>query len=120
MNWKEPQTYPKWKGPSNKSWTTPMTCIPEWPSQVQRIFKRKLSGHCLVNLLQGYYCRNLLLGSKGIDLPKIVQKLESISNKRTFEPIQPLDNLDIENILKNEVRNKILEVFDSSYNAVSS
>ncbi|KAF7273262.1 hypothetical protein GWI33_014027 [Rhynchophorus ferrugineus] len=59
---------------------------------------------------------NLLLGSKGIDLPKIVQKLESISTKRTFEPIQPVDELDITNKLQNEIRNKILEAFDSGYN----
>ncbi|ENN73001.1 hypothetical protein HUJ04_005601 [Dendroctonus ponderosae] len=59
---------------------------------------------------------NLLLGSKGIDLPKIVQKLESISTKRTFEPIEPVDDLDIANILQNEIRNKILEAFDSGYN----
>ncbi|XP_050302655.1 nuclear pore complex protein Nup93-like [Anthonomus grandis grandis] len=58
---------------------------------------------------------NLLLGSKGIDLPKIVQKLESISTKRTFEPIEPIDDIDIANKLKNEIRNKILEAFDSGY-----
>lgn len=59
---------------------------------------------------------NLLLGSKGIDLPKIAQKLESLSTKRTFEPIQPVEDLDISNILENEIRNKILGVFDSGYN----
>lgn len=61
---------------------------------------------------------NLLLGSKGIDLPKIVQKLESISTKRTFEPIQPVDDLDLTNKLQNEIRNKILEAFDSGYNTM--
>nr|CAH7760952.1 unnamed protein product [Callosobruchus chinensis] len=59
---------------------------------------------------------NLLLGSKGIDLPKIAQKLESISTKRTFEPIQPVEHLDISNLLENEIRNKILAAFDSGYN----
>lgn len=59
---------------------------------------------------------NLLLGSKGIDLPKIAQKLESISTKRTFEPIQPVDDVDIPSKLQNEIRNKILETFDSGYN----
>ncbi|XP_056638972.1 nuclear pore complex protein Nup93-1 [Diorhabda sublineata] len=59
---------------------------------------------------------NLLLGSKGIDLPKIAQKLESLSTKRTFEPIQPVADLDIYNILENETRNQILSVFDSGYN----
>lgn len=59
---------------------------------------------------------NLLLGSKGIDLPKIAQKLESISTKRTFEPIQPVEDLDISNVLENEIRNRILAAFDSGYN----
>lgn len=58
------------------------------------------------------------MGSKGIDLPKIVQKLELISTKRTFEPIEPVDDLDIENLLQNEIRNKILVAFDSGYNEV--
>lgn len=64
------------------------------------------------------FFRNLLLGSKGIDLPKIVQKLESISTKRTFEPIQPVEDLDISSKLENEIRNKILAAFDSGYNEV--
>ncbi|CAH1994037.1 unnamed protein product [Acanthoscelides obtectus] len=59
---------------------------------------------------------NLLLGSKGIDLPKIAQKLESISTKRTFEPIEHVEHLDISNLLENEIRNKILSAFDSGYN----
>lgn len=59
---------------------------------------------------------NLLLGSKGIDLPKIAQKLESISTKRTVEPIQPVEDIDIPNILENEIRNSILAAFDSGYN----
>ncbi|KAG5887107.1 hypothetical protein JTB14_000740 [Gonioctena quinquepunctata] len=59
---------------------------------------------------------NLLLGSKGVDLPKIAQKLESISTKRTFEPIQPVEDFDINSILENETRNKILATFDSGYN----
>ncbi|XP_023022838.2 nuclear pore complex protein Nup93 [Leptinotarsa decemlineata] len=61
---------------------------------------------------------NLLLGSKGVDLPKIAQKLESISTKHTFEPIQPVEDLDIETILQNEIRNKILAAFDSCYNTM--
>lgn len=63
--------------------------------------------------------RNLLLGSKGIDLPKIVQKLESISTKRTFEPIEPIEDLDISGKLENEIRNRILSAFDTGLNEVS-
>ncbi|KAL3282768.1 hypothetical protein HHI36_005935 [Cryptolaemus montrouzieri] len=60
---------------------------------------------------------NLLLGSKGIDLPKIVQKLESISTKRTFEPIEPVEDLDLGSLLENEVRNCILSVVESGYSS---
>lgn len=60
---------------------------------------------------------NLLLGSKGIDLPKIVQKLESISTKRTFEPIEPVEDLDLSSLLENEVRNCILNVVESGYSS---
>ncbi|KAL1513451.1 hypothetical protein ABEB36_002861 [Hypothenemus hampei] len=59
---------------------------------------------------------NLLLGSKGIDLPRIVQKLQSISTKRSFEPIEPVNDLDISSRVQNEIHNKILEAFESSYN----
>lgn len=58
------------------------------------------------------------MGSKGIDLPKIVQKLESISTKRTFEPIEPVEDLDLSSLLENEVRNCILNVVESGYSSV--
>lgn len=59
-----------------------------------------------------------MLGSKGVDLPKIVQKLESISTKLTFEPVEQTDDYDIENLLENEIRNRILQSFDSGFNDV--
>lgn len=40
--------------------------------------------------------RSILLGSKGYDLPKISQKLESLSAARTFEPIEPIRETDIQ------------------------
>ncbi|XP_072390532.1 nuclear pore complex protein Nup93-1 [Diabrotica undecimpunctata] len=63
---------------------------------------------------------NLLLGAKGVDLPKIAQKLESLSTKRTFEPILPVTDLDIYNTLENETRTQILSIFDSGYNKMLS
>ncbi|CAG9768838.1 unnamed protein product [Ceutorhynchus assimilis] len=59
---------------------------------------------------------NLLLGSKGVDLPKIVKKLESLSTQRTFETIEPVDDLDLPNILENQIQNKVLETFDTAFN----
>lgn len=63
---------------------------------------------------------NLLLGSKGVDLPKIVQKLENISTTRTFEPIAPVDEYDINGCLENEIRNCILSVAEEEHRRVSS
>ncbi|VVD02712.1 unnamed protein product [Leptidea sinapis] len=55
---------------------------------------------------------HLLFGSKGIDLQKISQKLETLSSKRTFEPLQPIADSDIESFLKNERENAILSLID--------
>ncbi|RZB77466.1 nuclear pore complex protein Nup93 [Asbolus verrucosus] len=59
---------------------------------------------------------NLLLGSKGVDLPKIIQKLESISTKRTFESIEPVEDVNTVGILENEIQNCILSVFETGFN----
>nr|XP_022911673.1 nuclear pore complex protein Nup93-like [Onthophagus taurus] len=58
---------------------------------------------------------NLLLGSKGIDLPRIAQKLDLISSKRTFEAVQPVDDVDITACLENETRNCILSVINDEH-----
>ncbi|CAG4943938.1 unnamed protein product [Colias eurytheme] len=55
---------------------------------------------------------HLLFGSKGIDLQQISQKLETLSSKRTFEPLQPIADSDIESFLKNERENAILSLID--------
>lgn len=61
---------------------------------------------------------NLLLGSKGVDLPKIIQKLESISTKRTFEPIEPIEEVNLNGVLDNELQNCILTIFETGFNNV--
>lgn len=84
------------------------------------IFKRKSSNintpgkHFIIQLY-----RNLLLGSKGIDLPQIAQKLEAISSKRTFEPLDPIADNDVQSFLKNEVENCILACIDDVHKKVS-
>lgn len=55
---------------------------------------------------------HLLLGSKGINLPQISQKLETLSSKRTFEPLQPIADSDIESFLRNEQENAILSLIN--------
>ncbi|XP_017780537.1 PREDICTED: nuclear pore complex protein Nup93-like [Nicrophorus vespilloides] len=55
---------------------------------------------------------NLLLGSKGIDLPRISQKLDLISSQRTIETIDPIDDVDLDSCLENEIRNCIMGIID--------
>lgn len=59
-----------------------------------------------------------MLGSKGVDLPKIIQKLESISTKRTFESVEPVADVNTVGILEREIQNCILTVFEQGFNKV--
>lgn len=52
------------------------------------------------------------MGSKGIELPKISQKLESLSARKTFEPLDPIADTDIQGFLRNEKENAILSVIE--------
>lgn len=64
------------------------------------------------------------MGSKGIELPKISQKLESLSTRKTFEPLDPIADTDIQGFLRNEKENAILsvieEVHKSSYQSAQN
>lgn len=60
-----------------------------------------------------------MLGSKGIDLPRISQKLDALSSKRTFEPIEPPDDIDLDSLLENEVRNCLLSLIEGENKKVS-
>jgi nuclear pore complex protein Nup93 len=42
------------------------------------------------------FLRSILLGSKGYDVPKISQKLEGLSAAKTFEPLEPVRDTDIQ------------------------
>ncbi|XP_037938860.1 nuclear pore complex protein Nup93-1-like [Teleopsis dalmanni] len=55
---------------------------------------------------------HILLGSKGIDLPKLTQKLESLNTQKTFEPLDPIADTDIQSFLKNEKENAILSIIE--------
>uniref|UniRef100_A0A2R5LLL6 Nuclear pore protein n=2 Tax=Ornithodoros turicata TaxID=34597 RepID=A0A2R5LLL6_9ACAR len=57
---------------------------------------------------------SILLGSKGFDLPKVSQKLDSLSVAKTFEPIEPIQETDIQGFLRNERENAILSVIEES------
>ncbi|XP_046606302.1 nuclear pore complex protein Nup93-like isoform X1 [Neodiprion virginianus] len=55
---------------------------------------------------------HLLLGSRGVDLPQISQKLNSLSARRTFEPLDPVADTDIVSYLRNEKENAILSIIE--------
>ena len=61
---------------------------------------------------------NLLLGSKGVDLPRIALKLESISSKRTFKPVEPADDTDVKTGLENEIRNCVVGIIEDEHRKV--
>ncbi|KAI5737760.1 hypothetical protein M8J76_016571 [Diaphorina citri] len=58
---------------------------------------------------------NLLLGSKGVDLPQLSQKLDSLSTRKTFEPLEPIPDNDIQNFLKNETENAVLSLIENTH-----
>lgn len=41
-------------------------------------------------------CRSVLLGSRGLDISHISQRLESLSAATTFEPLEPVKDTDIQ------------------------
>lgn len=62
---------------------------------------------------------NLLLGSKGIDLPKISQKLEKVSAVKAFEPVAALDAYNVKAFLANQRKNIITSVLEEDLRYVS-
>lgn len=46
------------------------------------------------------------------DLPKIPSKLDSLSARKTFEPLDPISDTDIQSFLKNEKETAILSVIE--------
>lgn len=63
---------------------------------------------------------HILLGSNGIDLPKISQKLETLSSRKTFEPLDPIATTDVQNFLRNEKENAILAVIEEVHKNVGT
>ncbi|BFG00646.1 nuclear pore complex protein Nup93-1 [Drosophila madeirensis] len=61
---------------------------------------------------------HMLLGSKGVDLPKLTQKLESLSSRKTFEPLDPVSDTDVRAFLRNERENAILSVIDETNRSI--
>ncbi|KAI1235460.1 hypothetical protein IHE44_0002324 [Lamprotornis superbus] len=57
---------------------------------------------------------SVLLGSKGLDISHISQRLESLSAATTFEPLEPVKDTDIQGFLKNEKDNALLSAIEES------
>ncbi|PWA15460.1 hypothetical protein CCH79_00020719, partial [Gambusia affinis] len=58
--------------------------------------------------------RSILLGSRGLDIFHISQRLESLSAATTFEPLEPVKDTDIQGFLKNERDNALLAAIEES------
>lgn len=59
-----------------------------------------------------------MLGSKGIDLPRISQKLDVISSKRAFEAVEVTDDIDLDTFLKSEIQNCLLNLIEDDHDKV--
>ncbi|XP_029464579.1 nuclear pore complex protein Nup93 [Rhinatrema bivittatum] len=57
---------------------------------------------------------SVLLGSRGLDISHISQRLESLSAATTFEPLEPVKDTDIQGFLKNERDNALLSAIEDS------
>uniref|UniRef100_A0A8C9RRE7 Nuclear pore complex protein Nup93 n=1 Tax=Scleropages formosus TaxID=113540 RepID=A0A8C9RRE7_SCLFO len=57
---------------------------------------------------------SILLGSRGLDIFHISQRLESLSATTTFEPLEPVKDTDIQGFLKNERDNALLSAIEES------
>ena len=57
----------------------------------------------------------MLLGSKGVSVPKTAQRLEALrTTTRSLEPLEPVADTDIHGFLKNERENAILSVIEET------
>ena len=57
---------------------------------------------------------SILLGSKGFDLPRLSEKLDNLSTAKTFEPLEPIRDTDIQGFLRNERENAILAAIEEA------
>ena len=61
-----------------------------------------------------YYYRAILLGSQGFDVPRLSQKLQSMSATKALEPMEPVYETDIQGFLRNERENALLAIIEES------
>lgn len=59
-----------------------------------------------------------MLASKGVDLTQLSQRLDTLSTRKTFEPLEPVPEADISSYLKNEVENVLLSLVEGTHRRV--
>ncbi|XP_065185171.1 nuclear pore complex protein Nup93-like [Sycon ciliatum] len=57
---------------------------------------------------------SLLLGSRGFDIPKLSHRLENINAAKSFEPLAPVRDTDIQGFLRNERENALLTAIEET------
>ena len=50
----------------------------------------------LMIFLSALKCRSILLGTKGFDVPHLSEKLDRLNTTKTFEPLEPVRETDIQ------------------------
>ena len=60
----------------------------------------------------------ILLGSRGVDLPHISNRLETLTTARTLQPLEALADTDIAAFLRNERENAIITAIEDSKHRV--
>lgn len=84
--------------------------LPQLAEASQRLLSRTLGGVSETSDVKA----SLLLSSKGVEIPKLSQRLESLNATKTFEPIEPVIETDIHGFLKNERENAILATIEET------
>ena len=66
--------------------------------------------HMCIKSIKCYLCiaRSILLGTRGFDVPKLSQRLETLNTAKSLEPLEPVWETDIE-------VNETTGLFDSIY-----
>lgn len=85
--------------------------LPQLADAAQRLLSRTQTGASDESDVKA----SLLLSTRGVELPKLSSRLETLSSmSRTFEPLEPVIETDIEGFLKNERENAILSCIETT------
>ncbi|XP_068156855.1 LOW QUALITY PROTEIN: nuclear pore complex protein Nup93-1 [Drosophila tropicalis] len=90
--------------------------LPRVERTLQQVLQAAEEFHSRVTQTSGKDIQaHILLGSKGINLPKLNQKLEALNARKTFEPLEVTRaETDISTFLKNERENAITSVIEDT------